>query len=305
MPTPQNSTVKKQAQNIDLIEERRRVAAVSTWVSVLVNIFLSIAQIVIGILAHSSALVADAIHTFTDLVSDGAVLVANKFSSQAADEQHPYGHFRFENLTTLFIGVLLAIVGLGMIWQAGDRLLGGAQLVQVHYAALIVATIVLIGKELLFRYLLREGKRVDSSMLIVNAWHARSDALSSLIVLVAIAANLMGLVWADIVASLIVGAMIAHMGIKYTWQSMHDLSDQAADEEQLKRIEGILKEVPSLHGYHDLRTRKTGDYILVDVHLEFPANMTVGEAHDISDEVDRRVHELGNILEVTTHFDPV
>lgn len=305
MPSPQNSTVKKSALNGDLVEERRRVAAISTWVSVLVNIILSIAQIVIGIFAQSSALVADAIHTFTDLVSDGAVLIANRFSSQEADEQHPYGHFRFENLTTLLIGVLLALVGLGMIWQAGERLFGGAELVQVHYAALIVAAIVLLGKELLFRFLLREGKRVDSSMLIVNAWHARSDALSSLIVLVAVAANLMGLVWADIVASLIVGAMIAHMGIKYSWQAMHDLSDQAADEEQLKRIEATLKDVPNLHGYHDLRTRKTGDYILVDVHLEFPASMTVGEAHDISDEVDRRLHELGNILEVTTHFDPV
>lgn len=303
MQTPQDVPVKK--HNSALVEERRRVAAISTWVSVAVNVILSIAQIVIGVFAQSSALVADAIHTFTDLVSDGAVLVANRFSSQAADEQHQYGHFRFENLTTLFIGVLLAAVGIGMIWQAGDRLLGGAQLVQVHYAALIAAAVVLLGKELLFRYLLREGKRVDSSMLIVNAWHARSDALSSLIVLVAVAANLMGLVWADIVASLIVGAMIAHMGIKYSWQAIHDLSDQAADDKQLERIKATLAEVPNLHGYHDLRTRKTGDYILVDVHLEFPAQMSVGEAHDISDEVDRRLHELGNILEVTTHFDPV
>ncbi len=285
---------------------RKRAASKSTWVSVIVNLLLSITQIIIGIFSASAALISDAIHSLSDLVSDFAVLIANKFSDSPADESHPYGHYRFENIASLFIGLLLLAVGVSMIWNGGERLLNGtANLPAVHYSALIVAGIVLIAKELLFRYLLAVGKKVDSSMLIVNAWHARSDALSSLIVLIAIAANLVGINWADIVASIIVGAMITKMGGEFTWKSIHQLSDHAADEEERKLIEQTIISTPGISGFHHLRTRKSGDFTHIDVHLEFPGTMSVREAHDIALDVINRLKAKSNIIEVVTHFDPI
>ncbi len=285
---------------------RKRAASKSTWVSVIVNLLLSIAQIIIGIFSASAALISDAIHSLSDLVSDFAVLIANKFSDSPADETHPYGHYRFENIASLFIGLLLLVVGISMIWSGAERLLSGTQhLPTVHYSALIVAGIVLVAKELLFRYLMAVGKKVDSSMLIVNAWHARSDALSSLIVLIAIAANLVGINWADIVASIIVGAMITKMGGEFTWEAMHQLSDHATDEEERKLIEQTIISTPGVSGFHQLRTRKSGDFTHIDVHLEFPGTMSVQEAHDIALDVINRLKAKNNIIEVVTHFDPI
>ncbi|MDY3330680.1 MAG: cation diffusion facilitator family transporter [Pelistega sp.] len=294
------------AEKEGLALARKQAASKSTWVSVIVNLLLSILQIVIGIFAASAALISDAIHSLSDLVSDFVVLIANKFSDVPADDTHPYGHYRFENIASLFIGLLLLAVGIGMIWGGGERLLGGtANLPTVHYSALIVAGVVLIAKELLFRYLLAVGKKVDSSMLIVNAWHARSDALSSLIVLVAIVANLAGISWADIVASIIVGTMITKMGAEFTWKAMHELSDHATDAEEIQAISDIITSTPGVLGFHQLRTRKSGDFIHVDVHLEFPGTMSVKEAHDISLLVSHRLKEKENIIEIVTHFDPV
>lgn len=286
--------------------ERKRAATTSTWVSVIVNLILSVVQIIIGIFSASMALISDAIHSLSDLVSDFVVLIANKFSDAPADETHPYGHYRFENIASLFIGLLLLVVGIGMIWSSAERLLGGTQnLSTVHYSALITAAIVIITKELLFRYLLAVGKKVDSSMLIVNAWHARSDALSSLIVCVAIIANLLGITWADIVASIIVGGMITKMGAEFTWNTIHELSDHSAGEKERIMIEQTIQTTPGVLGFHQLRTRKSGDFIHVDVHLEFPSTMSVKEAHDISLLVSSRLKEKENIIEVVTHFDPV
>ncbi|WP_071059070.1 cation diffusion facilitator family transporter [Pelistega sp. MC2] len=289
-----------------ILSDKQAAASHSTWVSVIVNLLLSILQIVIGIFASSSSLISDAIHSLSDLVSDIAVLIANKFSNMPSDDTHQYGHYRFENIASLFIGLLLIGIGLSMIWHAGDRLFNHTDSVaQVHYYALIVAVFVVVAKELLFRYMLAIGKRVNSTMLITNAWHARSDALSSLIVLFAIGANLLGISWADIVASLIVGAMIAHMGLKFTWNSIHDLSDHAATQEEINTLRAILQETPGIVSFHDFKTRKSADFIHIDVHLDFPGSMSIKEAHDIALLAINRLKAKGNVLSVTTHFDPM
>lgn len=286
--------------------ERKKAATLSTWVSVSVNLLLTIIQLVTGFFASSTALIADAIHSLSDLVSDAIVLIANKFSDSPPDEEHPYGHYRFENIASLFIGLLLIIIGTGMIWHGTTTLLNGRmQLPNVHHSALVIAAIVLTTKELLFRYLLAIGKKVDSTMLIVNAWHARSDSLSSLIVFVAIIANFAGITWADIAASIIVGVMISKVGINVSWTAIHELSDQSASTQEVNNIKNIIQNTPGIIGFHKLRTRKTGDFIFIEVHLDFPSDMTIKEAHKIAWEASTRLRATGKVIEVLTHFDPI
>lgn len=277
----------------------------STWVSVAVNIILTIAQAIIGVFAQSQALVADAIHSLSDLLSDFVVLVANKHSQKGPDADHHYGHLRFETAASLVLGVLLLAVGLGMLWSAFNKLQNPEEIQKVHYVALVAGALTLVCKELLFRYLLRVGERVRSSMLIANAWHARSDAASSLVVVVGITANLMGLPIADPLAALIVGLMVGRMGWQFFHNAFSDLMDRAVDEETTQRIRDHLLATPGVYGLHDLKTRKLGDMIWVEVDLEMNARLTIAEGHDIAVEARRRVMANEAVLDVMTHFDPV
>jgi cation diffusion facilitator family transporter len=192
--------------------ERQAAAARSTWVSIGVNILLTTTQIWVGIAAKSQALVADGIHSLSDLVADFVVLLANRHSQKGADEDHPYGHQRFETAASLVLGLLLLGVGAGMLWSAFRKLEDPESVQQVHVIALWVAIGALVAKETLFRYMLRVAKRVKSSMLVANAWHARSDAASSLVVSIGIIGNLAGYPILDPIAALIVGFMVAKMG---------------------------------------------------------------------------------------------
>ncbi|NLY65126.1 MAG: cation transporter [Alcaligenaceae bacterium] len=303
-PSSHHHNPKKPGATLDQTKERVRVARISTWVSVGVNFTLSILQIIIGIIAQSQALIADAVHTLSDLVSDFAVLFASKHANKGPDESHQFGHQRFETLAALGIGILLLLVGVEMIWAAAVSVQSGQSIAPVHYSALIIALATLIGKELLFRYLLKQAEKVRSSMLVANAWHSRSDAASSLIVAIGIIANMAGLTWADPIAALIVGLMVSRMGLKFIWSTLNDLTDRSVDNETYQRIHEKMAGTPGLLGIHDLKTRKMGDMILVEVHLELPASMTIAEGHAISDELCRRAMEDEDILDITTHFDP-
>ncbi|MGB6242785.1 MAG: cation diffusion facilitator family transporter [Castellaniella sp.] len=285
--------------------ERQTAARRSTWVSVWVNLLLTAAQLVIGVFAHSQALVADAIHSLSDLVSDGIVLFANKHSSKGPDADHPYGHLRFETAATLGIGLLLAIVGLGMLWRSFERLQTPDLIPMVHPAAFYVALLALLSKELLFRYLLRVAHRVRSTMLVANAWHARSDAASSLVVALGIGANLAGLPLADPLAALIVGLMIIRMGWKFAWQAFNDLVDRAVDDDTEQAIRDRILSTPGVRGIHDLRTRKMGDMVWVEVDIEMDGRLTIIEGHAIAVAARERVMADLPVLDVMTHFDPV
>src|SRR5690606_23975950 len=260
--------------------ERQAAALRSTLVSVVVNIALTVAQFIIGALANSAALVADAVHSLSDLLSDFIVLLANRHSAKAPDDNHPYGHHRFETAASLAIGVLLIVVGVGMLMQGYPKLTRPEALAPVHQAALYAAFVTLVSKELLFRYLLRVGRRVRSTMLVANAWHARSDAASSLMVTVGIAASLAGFPLADPVAALIVGVMIIRMGWRFFADAFHDLMDRGVDVETEARIRSLLLETPGVLGIHGLKTRKMGDMIWVEVDLEMDGNLTIQEGHE-------------------------
>ncbi len=284
--------------------KRAEAASRSTWVSVAVNLCLTILQIAVGIFSKSQGLIADGIHSLSDLVADFVVLFANHHSRKAADVNHPYGHHRFETAASLALGLLLLIVGLGMLWSAFLKLEQPELVQQVHITALWVACGALVAKELLFRYMLAVAKRVKSSMLVANAWHARSDAASSLVVGLGIVANLAGYPIFDPIAAAIVGFLVAKAGWGFSWDALHDLTDRAIDEGEVEAIRRTLAETPGVAGVHDVRTRKMGDMILADAHIEVDALLTVEQGHDIAVEARRRVMQRHRVLNLMTHVDP-
>lgn len=284
--------------------ERARAAARSTWVSVGVNLVLTAAQIAVGLAARSQALVADGLHSLSDLVSDFVVLFVNRHSHKGADAEHPYGHQRFENAATLLLGALLMSVGAGMLWSAVNQL-ATPSAAGVQPAALWMALATLAAKELLFRYLLRVAQRLKSSMLVANAWHARSDAASSLVVALGIGGSLAGYPFLDAVAALIVGLMIVRMGWRYGWSSLNDLMDHAVDQEEVDAIRTTLAATDGVAGVHDVRTRKMGDMVLVDAHIEVDASLSVEAGHAIALAARERVMQQHHrVLNVMTHVDP-
>lgn len=285
--------------------ERHEVAKRSTLVSVAVNLVLTTVQVLVGVFAHSQALIADGIHSLSDLIADFVVLLANQHSRKEADEDHHYGHHRYETAASLVLGGLLLSVGAGMLWSAVHKLGDPDLIPKVKPIALYVALTALVAKELLFRYMLAAAERVRSSMLVANAWHARSDAASSLVVSLGIIGNLMGYPLLDPVAALIVGFLVSKMGWEFGWDALNDLMDRSVSEEQIQEIKTILGETPGVLGVHDLRTRKMGDMIMVDAHLEVDGALSVRQGHDIASSARDRVMAKLPVLDVMTHLDPV
>ena len=286
--------------------EKHTAAKKSTLVSVFVNLCLGTFQIVTGFFSGSQGLIADGIHSFSDLVSDIVVLIANKHSSKDPDEDHHYGHYRYETAATAFIGLSLIGVGILMIWHAGYKIAYSDEIVEIKIIALWVALGALVIKELLFRYMLHVGEQVKSAMLIANSWHARSDAASSFVVAIGIIGALFGYGVFDIIAALVVGLMIVKMGWDFSWDALHDLMDRSVSLEEDKQITNIILETKGVKGIHDLKTRKMGDMILVDVHIEVDANISVREGHDIAVAARLAVMtSMPAVLNVMSHVDPV
>lgn len=284
---------------------KQAAARRSTLVSVAVNLGLTVAQVAAGVLAGSQALIADAIHSLSDLIADFVVLFASHHSQKGPDQTHHYGHQRFENAASLVLGLLLLAVGVGMLWNAVVKLEHVEAIQPVRLIGLWVALGALAAKELLFRYMLAVAERVRSSMLVANAWHARSDAASSLVVALGIVGNVLGYRLLDPVAALIVGLMVTRMGWQFGREALHDLMDRAVDEETVEAIHKAMRATPGVLGVHDVKTRRMGDMILVDAHLEVDARASVREGHNIALEARRRVMERSDVLNLMTHVDPV
>lgn len=277
----------------------------STWVSVGVNAVLTIAQLIVGLMAHAQSLVADSLHSLSDLVSDGFVLVASKRARHPADRDHPYGHGRIETATSLLLGVLLLAVGAGFLWTAGGRLQNLGELPAIDPLALWVALATLCAKEILFRYQLAVAKRVRSQMLMANAWHQRADAASSLVVAMGIGGSLLGYAFADLLAAAIVGFMIARMGFNFAADAMSELIDTALPAEEIAAIRTTLRATSGVRDVHDLRTRRMARQVLVDTHVLVAPYISVSEGHRIA-EVARldvlKAHP--EVLDVLVHIDP-
>jgi cation diffusion facilitator family transporter len=232
------------------------------------------------------------------------VLFANRHSGAKPDADHNYGHSRYETVASLFLGALLIAVGVGMLWRAGTRLADLQSIPAVHMSALAVAVLVLFSKEGLFRYMLREAQRVRSAMLIANAWHARSDAASSLVVAIGIVGSLAGVRLLDPIAAAIVGFMVARMGWMFGWDALQDLSDRALDNAASADMRALLLSTPGVRDVHEMRTRKMGDFALVDAHILVDPLISVSEGHYIAESARLRVLTDNRVLDALIHVDP-
>ncbi|MEO1767019.1 cation diffusion facilitator family transporter [Thiobacter aerophilum] len=285
-------------------EERYRATQRVTWVSVAANLLLTLLQIIVGYLGRSQALVADGLHSASDLLSDFLVLFANRHGSRGADANHPYGHARIETAATLALGAMLMGLGAALLWGAGVRLGNPAAIQPVHVATLYIALITLAGKEALFRYMMVVARRLRSQMLVANAWHSRSDAASSLLVVLGISGNLLGYRFLDLVAALLVAFLIIRMGWKMAFQALSELIDTGLSEEEVAAIRATLEGTPGVRGLHELRTRRMGDQALVDAHVLVDERISVSEGHHIAERARKRVLEHHDVLDVMVHVDP-
>jgi cation diffusion facilitator family transporter len=275
-----------------------------TWVSVAVNIVLTAMQLVVGLIAHSQSLIADAMHTLSDIVADAFVLFANRKGAEAADEDHPYGHGRFETAASLVLGLLLAGTGAGILIAAAGRLQDIGSAPPVGVAAMWAAIFTLAAKEGLFRYMLAKAERLRSPMLVANAWHARADALSSLVVAAGIAGALLGFNFADAVAAIIVGAMIVHAGFKFAWAAIRELIDTGLSAEEVDAIRHTIASTSGVLSMHELRTRRMAHQVMVDAHVQVNPRISVSEGHRVAESARQRVLENHpEVLDVLVHVD--
>lgn len=284
--------------------QRYREASRATWISAALNLALTVAQLVVGWLAHSQSLVAHGLHSFSDLLSDFLVLYANRKGSHPADREHPYGHARVETAATLILGTSLAAIGFGILWEATLRLQAVAELPPVELLALWVAIATAASKEVLFRYLLRVAERLRSPMLAANAWHTRADAASALVVVVGIAGALMGWKFLDLLAAAIMGFMILRMGLKLAWESLQELIDTGLDKDKVEAIRRTLLETPGVLGLHELRTRRMAHQALVDAHVLVDPRISVSEGHRLGERARQRVLDAHpEVADVLVHID--
>jgi cation diffusion facilitator family transporter len=275
-----------------------------TWVSVAVNIVLTTMQLTVGVVAHSQSLIADAMHTLSDIVADVFVLFANRKGAEAADADHPYGHGRFETAASLVLGLLLAGTGAGILISAAGRLQDLGSAPPVGVAAMWAALFTLAAKEGLFRYMLATAERLRSPMLVANAWHARADALSSLVVAAGIGGALLGFGFADAAAAIVVGAMIVRAGLKFGWEAIRELIDTGLSAEEVNAIRRTIATTPGVLGLHDLRTRRMAHQVLVDAHVQVNSRISVSEGHRVAESARQRVLDgHPEVLDVLVHVD--
>lgn len=287
------------------LAERAAEAQKATWVSVAVNLLMTVAQLVVGWLAHSQSLVAHGLHSFSDLLSDFLVIYASRQSAHPADEAHPYGHARMETGATLVLGASLALIGGGILWESGVRLQHIETLPVVELSALWVAIATVVSKEGLYRYLIRVAERQRSQLLTANALHTRADAASALVVVVGIGGALMGWSFLDLLAAALMGFMILRMGVELSWGAFQELIDTGLDATQVEAIRQTLVATPGVLGLHQLRTRRMAHQALVDAHVQVDARISVSEGHRIAESARARVlREHPEVLDVLVHIDP-
>jgi len=286
-------------------QQRKKAMDTATWWGLIVNLLLSIGKLVFGYIGHSQALIADGLHSLSDLVSDGMVLLATHHSNIDADEDHPYGHARYETFATITLAVLLTAVGIGIGVDAVYRLMDFENIAIPSMITLWVAGASIASKEILYQYTMIVARKVKSSMLEANAWHHRSDAISSIVVFVGIAGAMWGYPMLDSIAAIIVALMICKIGWELGHQSFQELVDTGLDPETLASIEKTILGIDGVTQLHMLRSRKMGHNALVDLHILVAPKLSVSEGHQISEAVEMAlIKEFDEINDVTVHIDP-
>lgn len=286
------------------LENRAKASQKVTIIGAIIDFLLAIFKVVVGALGNSGALIADGIHSFSDLLSDGVVLYAAKHSAEEADDGHPYGHERFETVATLGLAIILAIIGTGIIYDAFERLFSPSEL-SYNVLLLSVAALSIFSKEALYWYTLKVAKTYKSDMLKANAWHHRSDALSSIVVFIGILGSLNGYLYLDGAAAIVVGFMIIYIAWELGLGATKELVDSSIDADQVEELRNAIGRISGVNSVHSLRTRKIGHAISCDVHVQVDPFLSVSEGHIISVSVERVAKEcLEDLNDVTVHVDP-
>ncbi len=286
-------------------KERFSATRKVAFVGAVVNLILAIAKTIIGFAAQSQSLIADGVHSLSDLLSDGLVYAAAKQASQGPDSDHPYGHGRFETAGTLGLAILLFAAAGGIIWDAGSRLVSPEPLTTPAVMALYAALFSILANEALYQYTARVSRKIKSDLLMANAWHHRTDAISSIVVFIGVGGAIVGFPYLDGVAAIAVGLMIAHVGWELGWPALQELVDEGMDEAELNEIHQIIQNISGVQALHMLRTRKLGGQVAADVHVLVDPSISVSEGHMIGQEViDRLLDRIDPIVDVTVHIDP-
>ena len=283
-----------------------------TWIGSIVNFLLLVFKFIAGILGHSSALVADAVHSLSDFVTDIIVIVFVKISGKPEDEDHKYGHGKYETLATALIGLALFAVGIGLLVSGATKVsevIKGAVLPAPSMIALIAAGVSIVSKEILYRYTVRVGKSLDSQAVIANAWHHRSDAFSSIGTLIGIGgAIFLGEKWRilDPIAAIVVSAFIIKVAVDLIKPCVDELLERSLPAETEKRILDIIATFPEVSSPHHLRTRRIGNHIAIEVHLRMDGQTTLESAHAVATSVEKRMkEEFGPDTHIGIHMEPV
>ena len=274
-------------------------------VGAVVNLVLTVVKVIFGIIGQSHALIADGVHSLADLSTDLMVWFAAKYSNQPADKEHPYGHARIETAFTVALGVVLIITAIGIVFDSAQRLLNPETLLQPTPIVLLIAAISILANEGLYQYTIRAAKQFNSGLLKANAWHHRSDAFSSIVVLVGVAGSLMGLPYLDAFAAVGVALMIGHIGWTQAWSSLRELVDTGMEPKTAAALKRIIGNVEGVRGVHMLRSRRMGGMYLIDVHIVVDERLSVSEGHKISEYVRLKLidsHE--DISNALVHIDP-
>jgi len=275
-----------------------------TLVGAVVDAGLGVAKIVVGALAQSQALIADGVHSLSDLATDAGVLVVARLARRAPDTEHPYGHERFETLGALTLGAILLVVAGALGQESLGRLLRGGVSVP-GMAALIVAAASIAAKEGIYHYTRRAARRIGSSLLLANAWHSRSDALSSVAVLLGVSGAMAGFPWLDLVAALAVSALVGWVGFRLIAGAAIELVDTGLSAERLAELRLEALNVPGVLGIHQVRSRRMGESVLLDLDIVVGPGVSVSEGHHIGWTVQHRLRRRFPWLrDVKVHVDP-
>lgn len=293
-------------RNPDVQYDRYEQIKKVTVVGIVINALLAAIKITLGIFGHSQALIADGAHSLADLASDAVVLIASKHGSREADDEHPYGHKRIETVATVILGLLLIAVGIGIMVDAGMRLWHPEKLLQPEWTTLIAAAISVFANEFLFFYTMIVAKRINSRLLKANAWHHRTDSISSVIALIGIGGTLAGISWLDAIAAIGVSLLIIKVGWDIGWHSLRELVDTGLESDRVDIIKSAILNVNGVKEIHSLRSRSLGGQAFIDVHIMInDPKMSVSEGHRISEAViTTLLNDIDEVADVTVHIDP-
>ncbi len=275
-----------------------------TNLSIAGNIVLSAVKVGVGLFAGSMALVNDGIHSLSDMTTDIAVLLGIHFGSKQPDESHPYGHGRIETFAAGFIGIVLAGIGAVMIYRAAVAIAAGKYRI-LGFIVLFVALISIIVKELLYIITRRVAVKTHSSALYANAWHHRSDALSSIAVVIGFVSLRLGFKYGDQMAAVGVGLMVVLVGVRIMGDCLRELTEAAVDADTIERIKQIINTEPSVHQWHKLRSRTVGREVFLDLHILVDPGLNVAGAHEIAESLESALHEqITRPVNITVHIEP-